>query len=163
MRTKIENKQNLLTKAKRVLVLMITGLSIGIGLAGCQQEGAAEKAGEKLDRSIENAEKKIDKTIEQAERKIDDAKKSISDKSETTDQYIDDSVITLNVKKAILSDPLLKVFEIEVTTVDGIVQLSGTLDSQQGIVRAIEIATNQKHVKSVQNDLILNANAPSEE
>lgn len=163
MRTIIENKQNLLTKAKMVLVLMITGLSIGIGLAGCQQEGASEKVGEKLDRSIENAEKKIEQTTEKAERKIDDAKKSISDKSETTDQYIDDSVITMNVKKAILGDPLLKVFQIKVTTVDGVVQLSGTLDSQQAIDRAVEVATNQEHVQSVQNDLILNANAPSEE
>ena len=163
MRTKIENEQNRLAKAKKALVLTITGLSIVMGLAGCQQEGPAETAGKKLDRSIENAEKKIEKTTEQAEKKLDDAKKSISDKSETTDQYIDDSVITMHVKKAILSDSLLKAFQIKVTTENGVVYLSGTLDSQQSIDKAIEVATNQEHVRSVQSDLLLDANASSKE
>ncbi|MXS82124.1 BON domain-containing protein [Nitrosomonas oligotropha] len=163
MRTEIEYEQNIATKAKRILVLVITGLFIVTGLAGCQQEGPAETAGKKLDRSIEDAEKKIEQTTEQAERKFDDAKKSISDKSETTDQYIDDAIITMHVKKAILSDALLKLFQIKVTTVNGVVHLSGTLDSQQSIDRAIEVATNQEHVRSVQNDLILDVNASSKQ
>jgi len=163
MRTEIKYEQNILTKAKMTLVLAITGLFIVAGLAGCQQEGPAETAGKKLDRSIEDAEKKIEQTTERAERKLDDAKKSISDKSETTDQYINDSVITMHVKKAILSDSLLKVFQIKVTTVNGIVQLSGTLDSQQSIDKAIKVAANQENVKSVQNDLILDVNASSKQ
>ncbi len=163
MRIKIENEQNRLAKVRKTLVLAITGLTIVIGLAGCQKEGPAETAGKKLDRSIEKAEKKIEQTTEQAEKKLDDAKKSISDKSETTDQYIDDSVITMHVKKALLSDSLLKAFQIKVTTENGVVYLSGTLDSQQSIDKAIEVATNQEHVKSVQDDLFLNANASSKE
>lgn len=163
MKMKIENEQNTVANAKKALLLTITGLAIVMGLAGCQQEGPAETAGKKLDRSIENAEKKIEKTTEQAEKKIDDAKKSISDKSETTDQYIDDSVITMHVKKALLSDSLLKAFQIKVTTENGVVHLSGTLDSQQSIDKAIEVATNQEHVRSVQNDLILDVNASSKE
>jgi hyperosmotically inducible protein len=69
----------------------------------------------------------------------------------------------MNVKGAILNDPLLKVFQIKVTTVNGIVQLSGTVDSQQSADRAVQIAGNQKDVKSVQNDLVVEANAQSEE
>jgi len=163
MKMKIENEQNTVAKAKKALLLTITGLAIVMGLAGCQKEGPAETAGKKLDRSIENAEKKIEKTTEQAEKKLDDAKKSISDKSETTDQYIDDSVITMHVKKALLSDSLLKAFQIKVTTENGVVHLSGTLDSQQSIDRAIEVATNQEQVRSVQNDLILDVNASNKE
>lgn len=163
MKMKIENEQNTVAKSKKALLLTITGLAIVMGLAGCQQEGPAETAGKKLDRSIENVEKKIEKTTEQAEKKLDDAKKSISDKSETTDQYIDDSVITMHVKKALLSDSLLKAFQIKVTTENGVVHLSGTLDSQQSIDKAIEVATNQEHVRSVQNDLILDVNASSKE
>jgi len=151
-------KQNIL--AKRILV--ITGLSVVLGLTGCQQEGPAEKAGQKLDRSIENAEKKIEQTTEKAERKLDDAKKSIIEKTETSDKYIDDSVITMNIKRAILDDPLLKVFQIKVTTVNGIVQLSGTVDSQQSIDRAVEVAKGQMDVQSVLNDLLVKANAQSE-
>ena len=70
---------------------------------------------------------------------------------------------TASVKAAILNDPLLKVSQIKVTTVDGIVQLSGALDSQESINRAVEVAKNQTNVKSVQNDLILIAVTTSEE
>lgn len=159
MKTTNAYKQNILMK--RILVL--TGLSIVFGLMGCQQEGPAEKAGQKLDRSIENAGQRIEQTVEKAERKLDDAKKSIGEKTETSDRYIDDSLITMNVKGAILNDPLLKVFQIKVTTVNGSVQLSGTVDSQQSADRAVQVAGNQKDVKSVKNDLVVEANVQSEE
>jgi len=55
------------------------------------------------------------------------------------------------------------VFQIKVTTVNGIVQLSGMLDSKESIDRAIEVATKQEHVKSVKNELTLKADVPSEE
>ncbi len=152
---KMTNKYQHNVSAKKVL--MITGLSVVLGLASCQQEDPAEKAGQKLDRSIEKTEQKIEQTTEQTERKLDDAKKSITEKTETSEQYIDDSVITMNIKRAILNDPLLKVFQIKVTTVNGIVQLSGTLDSKESVDRAVEVAGNQKDVKSVQNDLIIKA------
>ena len=144
-------------------IFMITGLSVVLSLTGCQQEGAAEKAGQKIDRSIENAEKKIEQMTEQAGKELNEARKSVTDKTEASNQYINDSVITTNVKAAILNDPLLKVSQIKVTTVNGMVQLSGTLDSQESIDRAIEVAKSQKDVKSVQNDLALNAPAQSEE
>ena len=158
MKTINEYKQT--SSAKNILI--IAGLSAVLGLAGCQQEGSAEKVGKNLDRSIENAEQKIEETKEKAEVKLDDAKKSISEKTETSDQYVDDSLITMHVKKAILDDPLLKVFQIKVTTVNGIVQLSGTLDSKESVDRAIEVVTNQKHVKSVKNELTLKADVSSE-
>lgn len=159
MKTINEYKQT--SSAKNILI--IAGLSAVLGLAGCQQEGSAEKVGKNLDRSIENAEQKIEETKEKAEKKLNDAKKSISEKTETSDQYVDDSLITMHVKKAILDDPLLKVFQIKVTTVNGIVQLSGMLDSKESIDRAIEVATKQEHVKSVKNELTLKADVPSEE
>jgi hyperosmotically inducible protein len=58
------------------------------------------------------------------------------------------------VKAEILSDPLLKVSQINVTTTNGVVKLSGTVDSQQGIDRATEIALSVKDVKSVENSLV---------
>ncbi|WP_297324347.1 BON domain-containing protein [Nitrosomonas sp.] len=158
---KMTNKYQHNVSAKKVL--MITGLSVVLGLASCQQEGPAEKVGQKLDRSIEKTEQKIEQTTEQTERKLDDAKKSITEKTETSEQYIDDSVITMNIKRAILNDPLLKVFQIKVTTVNGIVQLSGTLDSKESIDRAVEVVGNQKDVKSLQNDLVIKADVQNEE
>ena len=203
MKTTNKYKKNI--SANRVLV--ITCLSAVLGLAGCQQEGTAEKAGKKIDRAAENAQqkieqatekanqkieaakesmdqkadrageyidkstdaskgalekagKKLDKATEKAGEKIEGAKESVIDKSVTAGEYIDDSVITVMVKAAILNDPILNASHIEVTTVNGVVKLSGTVDSEQAIGRAMEVASSQKNVKSVQTDLIVNATSP---
>lgn len=152
MKTTNEYRLSISTKK----LSMIISLFAVFGLASCQQEGPAEKAGKKLDRSVESAEQKIEQETEQAESKLDEIKESIMEKTEAGSKYIDDSVITMKIKAAILNDPLLKVAQIEVTTVDGVVQLSGTVDSQQSIDRAVELAKSQDGVKSVQNDLIVN-------
>ena len=203
MKTTNEYKQNIL--ADRVLV--IACLSAVLGLAGCQQEGTAEKAGKKIDRAAQNAEQKIEQATEKANQKIEAAKESLDqkadrageyidkstdaskgslekagkkidqapeeagkelegakesviDKSTTAGEYIDDSLITIKVKAAILNDSLLKASHIEVTTVNGVVKLSGAMDSEQSIGRAMEVASSQKNVQSVQTNLIVNTSAP---
>lgn len=152
---------NTTTLADKVLV--IACLSTVLGLAGCQpeQEGSAEKAGKKIDRAAESAVQKIEQTTEKAEKKIDDAKESVTEKTETTGEYIDDSVITTKVKAAILNDPLLNASHIEVTTNKGVVKLSGTVDSEQSIGRATEVANSQMNVKSVQTELTVKPSTPS--
>ena len=157
---KMTNKYEQNISAKSILVII--GLSVALSLAGCQQEGSAEKTGQKLDNSIEKVEQKIEQIAEQAGKKLDDTKKSISDKTKAGDQYIDDAVITTNVKTAILNDPLLKVSQIEVTTMNGTVQLSGSLDYQESIDRAVEVAKSQKDVKLVHNNLTINMYPQSE-
>ena len=74
---------------------------------------------------------------------------------ESTGEYIDDSAITTKVKSAIFSDPSLKVFQINVETFKGEVQLSGSVDSDQMVKKAGEVARSVGGVKSVRNDLIV--------
>lgn len=190
-------KQNLVFR-----VLALICLSVVLGLAGCEQKGTAEKAGQKIDRAAEKAElrigqatekadqkieaakeafdqqadksgqtidestsaskealekavTKIDIATENAEKGLESAKESVTDKAEKAGEYIDDSVITIKVKTALLNDSLLKTPQIEVTTVNGVVKLSGTVDSEQSIGRVMEVASSQPDVKSVQNDLIV--------
>jgi len=76
-------------------------------------------------------------------------------KQEGTGEYVDDSVITTKVKAAILNDPTLKVAEINVETFKGVVQLSGFVNSQADISKAVEVARGVKGVKSVKNDMRL--------
>ena len=76
-------------------------------------------------------------------------------KSESTGQYVDDSVITAKVKTAILEQPTLKSAEINVETFKGIVQLSGFVRSQENVNTAVMVAKNVKGVTSVKNDMIL--------
>lgn len=76
-------------------------------------------------------------------------------KHESTGQYVDDSVITTKVKAAIFNEPTLKSLEINVKTYQGVVQLSGFVDSDQSVKKAGEVACNIDGVKSVRNDLIV--------
>jgi osmotically-inducible protein OsmY len=74
---------------------------------------------------------------------------------ESTGEYVDDSVITTKVKAAIFNEPSLKVFQINVETFKGEVQLSGSVDSAQIVSRAGEVARSVGGVKSVKNNLIV--------
>lgn len=78
-----------------------------------------------------------------------------SKKHETAGQYVDDSVITTKVKTAFVKDPDLKAMQINVKTYQGVVQLSGFVDSAKEVSKAGEIAKNVDNVKSVQNDIIV--------
>jgi osmotically-inducible protein OsmY len=74
---------------------------------------------------------------------------------EGTGEYIDDSAITAKVKADILGEPTLKVFQINVETFKGEVQLSGFVDTAEKVKKAGEIARGVKGVKSVKNSLIV--------
>ncbi|QWF69397.1 BON domain-containing protein [Methylomonas paludis] len=124
------------------VMLAVSLISAVVALTACEKEGTAEKAGAKIDHAAEKAGNELDK-----------AKLSINQKAETADVYIDDSVITAKVKEAILADAILKVGQIEVTTVNGVVKLSGKLASAQQVNKAIELVGSLKNVKSVTNDL----------
>ncbi len=72
---------------------------------------------------------------------------------EGTGEYVDDSVITAKVKAAIFNDASLKVSEINVETFKGVVQLSGFVNSQEDINKAVQVARGVAGVKSVKNDM----------
>jgi osmotically-inducible protein OsmY len=75
--------------------------------------------------------------------------------TESTGEYVDNSVITAKVKAAILEDPMLKMFQINVETFKGEVQLSGFVDSAQAAARAVEITRKVKGVTSVKNSMVV--------
>ena len=74
---------------------------------------------------------------------------------EGTGEYIDDSVITTKVKAEIFNEPTLKSTEINVETFKGVVQLSGFVNSQADINKAVALARSVKGVVSVKNDMRL--------
>jgi osmotically-inducible protein OsmY len=76
-------------------------------------------------------------------------------KQESTGEYVDDSVITTKVKSLLAADDFLKSFQISVETYKGTVQLSGFVNSQKAVDKAVEITRSVKGVKSVKNDLIV--------
>jgi osmotically-inducible protein OsmY len=75
--------------------------------------------------------------------------------SESTGEYIDDSAISNKVRAEFIADADLNVFQIDVTTYKGVVQLSGFVDSQSIKERAGSVAAGIDGVKGVRNDLIV--------
>jgi osmotically-inducible protein OsmY len=74
---------------------------------------------------------------------------------ESTGEYVDDSVITTKVKSLLAADDFLKSFQISVETFQGTVQLSGFVNSQKAVDKAVEIVRSVKGVKSLKNNLIV--------
>ncbi len=107
-------------------VFIVVCLSSAFAWGADHDKGPAERAGQKLDRA-----------------------------GEKTATYVEDSAITTTVKAEILKDPLLKSNQISVETKMGVVELTGVVDSQEGINRAVDIARRAKHVTSVKNNLHL--------
>jgi hypothetical protein len=73
----------------------------------------------------------------------------------STGDYIDDTVITTKVKSLLAEDDFLKSFKISVETYKGTVQLSGFVNSQQAVNRAVELTRSVQGVGAIKNDLIV--------
>lgn len=78
---------------------------------------------------------------------------SASGPSTTMGEKIDDTVITTKVKTALLADDTVKGMDISVTTTMGEVQLSGVVDNQMQIDKAVEVAKAVEGVARVQNGM----------
>lgn len=74
---------------------------------------------------------------------------------QTAGEYVDDAMITTKVKAALVNDPSLSAFDINIETHQGVVQLNGFVDSQGAINSATEVARRVEGVKSVENNLQL--------
>jgi hyperosmotically inducible periplasmic protein len=130
----------------KAILMSAVVLGFALGSVGCEQEGPAERAGQSIDR-----------TAEKAGDTMEEAKEAASAKAEEAGAYIDDAAITAKIKADFLADPLLKVFQIDVATTDGVVTLSGEVDSQASIDRSQAIASGVENVVSVQNALVVKA------
>lgn len=69
--------------------------------------------------------------------------------------YVDDKAIAARIKTSMYSDPLVKGTEVKVQSLNGVVQLSGFVDSQAAKERAGQIAAGTPGVVQVYNNLLL--------
>jgi osmotically-inducible protein OsmY len=75
--------------------------------------------------------------------------------SDSTGQFVDDTVITTKVKSALLGDDAVKSFAIKVETLKGVVQLSGFVDTAAQKLAAGRDTGSVKGVQDVANNLIV--------
>jgi hyperosmotically inducible protein len=73
--------------------------------------------------------------------------------------YVDDAVISTKIKSAFATDSQVSFNDVEVETYNGVVQLSGFVDSQAEADRAVSLARNVAGVREVKNDMRLKSAA----
>lgn len=71
----------------------------------------------------------------------------------TVGKKVDAGIITSKVKSALLGDPNIKSFDIAVVTRDDEVLLSGFVDNQAQVDRAMEVARGIEGVRMVRNEM----------
>jgi hyperosmotically inducible protein len=86
---------------------------------------------------------------------------SVAAQSRTVGQTIDDTVITTEIKAKLAADKLSNLTKIGVNTKNGVVTLSGTVDSLERQERAAQIAGAVKGVRGVVNAIRVAGTTPA--
>ena len=81
--------------------------------------------------------------------------------SKTIVDTIDDRTITARVKTALLNDPQVGAMKIDVETTQGVVTMSGVVQSKAEEMRAIELARQTPGVVDVKSTLVVNSSPRS--
>lgn len=74
-------------------------------------------------------------------------------------EVVDDGVITVKVKAALIDNPATKARQINVDTRQGVVQLQGFVDTNDEKMAATDVARSVSGVQSVRNDLEIKQSA----
>jgi len=130
--------------------LKLIGIStlLLVGLSACDKPGPAETAGRKIDQAADDAGQKLGEATDKVAVKM-------AEQSEKAGVAIDDAEITAKVKAAIFAEPGLKTLQISVDTINGVVTLTGSVDSQSNSDTAKALAGAVAGVNRVENRLAL--------
>lgn len=85
--------------------------------------------------------------VANAQMQTDEPEETVNEAESS--QPAGDTWITTKVKSQLLADDLVEGSEVDVDTLEGVVYLSGTLESQAAIDQAVEIARSTEGVEDV--------------
>lgn len=140
-------------------LMMSTALLSLLALSGCQRAETPEVAdtGTTTSGSLDSNSTATPDTastdgVTSSEDRVASTGSS-TDTDRSVGQTVDDASMTGKIKTALATDPTTKARNINVTTFEGTVSLSGFVDSPAERVRAEELAHQVKGVKEVRNEL----------
>ncbi|MFM4705059.1 BON domain-containing protein [Aeromonas bivalvium] len=122
--------------------LIALSLLLVFGLSGCDKPNSAEQAGKSLDKAASDIGDSVDEYGDK-----------MSEQGAKSAQAWEDTEVTTKVKAALLGEPGLKSMKISVDTVEGVVTLTGTVDSQASSDTATARTMAISGVQSVVNQL----------
>jgi osmotically-inducible protein OsmY len=122
-------------------------------------ETALDRAGEKTREVASTAQHKTEHAMDNAGEKTRDTAATIADKTErATDRAgeetrlaASDAALTTKVKASLIKEPDLKSMEIHVKTENGVVMLSGFVDSKAEAQKAVKVAKGVEGVTRVRS------------
>lgn len=106
-------------------------------LTACEKTPSVRTAGKQLDQATTKAEFEI---------------KNVSKKTESA---LDDTSITTKARAALIEEPHLKSFQINLSTVKGIVTIHGSVDDEKEKKRVNDIVSAVAGVKGTKNNLVV--------
>jgi hyperosmotically inducible periplasmic protein len=125
------------TKARQIDVETFRGT---VQLNGYVDSAEAKAAATRVAQSVEG--------VQQVSNNL-----SVQQGTRSAGEAVDDSMLTAKVKAALIADPTVKAHEVNVETRDGVVQLSGFVDTAEAKNMAAEVARRTAGVKDVRNEL----------
>jgi hyperosmotically inducible periplasmic protein len=126
------------TKARQIDVETFRGT---VQLNGFVDSAESKAAATRVAKSVEGVQK------------VDNNLTVGSGTARSAGEVIDDGVVTTKVKAALIADTAVKAHEVNVETREGVVKLSGFVDSNDAKSKAAELAGRVAGVKQVQNDI----------
>ncbi len=127
-----------LKSGNRAALVAVLLTSAALVCAGCDTR-STETVGQKMDRTADKMATATDRATTKAAAAVDDA------------------AITTKVKTAVIAEPGLSALKIDVDTKDGVVTLTGTVDSAAMKDRAQQVAQGVSGVRSVVDNLVVKA------
>jgi len=126
----------------------LLGLSMLVvgGLAACDKPGPAESAGKNIDQTADAAGKKMGEAADKVGEKL-------GEQGMKAGVAIEDTEITAKVKASIFAEPGLRTLQISVDTVQGVVTLTGSVDTPSNSDTAKKLAAAVAGVREVDNKL----------
>lgn len=115
-------------------------------LSACDTPKSAQEAGADIDSVMTDTENRLSVAGEKMKEGRDEMRVQLSD-----------SAITTKVKAALLADSMIASLNIQVTTLDGVVTLTGDVSTLEISEKVSEIAKAVSEVKQVSNTLTIKA------
>lgn len=127
---------------------IFASMMIVSGLVACDKPGPAETAGKKIDQVTENVTTAVSNSADKAD-------KALIEQGKATGQALSDTQITAKIKGVLLNEPGLQSIKVSVDTVNGVVTLTGSADTQANINKIVKLSETTEGVKSVTNKLLI--------
>ena len=132
----------------RQMQCVLAVAALAMAMSACDQRQSAESSGARIDRASSEAGKTIDRVGNDAAEKTRVAATQAA-------EALDDAAVTTKVKAALFAEPGLKTLQLGVETHEGVVTLTGAVDTPVLRQRAAEIAGAMSGVHQVVDKLVV--------